>query len=87
MSSIDRWKNRDICRNAGMKAEAHQEAIPACATTWKSTRYLMEGAQSIGRTGDSLSTELPSGIDATLWLDDALEGEETDSCDISGPGV
>jgi len=55
-----------------MKAEAHQEAIPACATTWKRTRYLMEGAQAIGRRGVVLSSE--SGLDASLRPDDALDG-------------
>ena len=55
-----------------MKAEAHQEAIPAWATTWKRTRYLMEGAQAIGRRGVVLSTE--AGLDASLRPDDALDG-------------
>jgi len=53
-----------------MNAEAHQEAIPACATTWKRTRYLMEGAQAIGRRGRVLS----SGLGVTLRKDDAFEG-------------
>ena len=55
-----------------MNAEAHQEAIPACATTWKRTRYLMEGAQAIGRRGVVLSSE--SGLDASMWPDEALNG-------------
>ena len=77
MSVIDRWKNWDICKNAGMNAEAHQEAIPACATTWRRTRDLMQGAQLIGRMGDALSTdasESASGLDAALRPDDALDG-------------
>jgi hypothetical protein len=69
-----------------MNAEAHQEAIPACATTWKRTRYLIEGAQSIGRTGDTLSTgssELVTGINDAPegFLEGA--GEEVNSCDIA----
>ena len=55
-----------------MNAEAHQKAIPACATTWKRMRYLMEGAQAIGRRGVVLSSE--SGLDASLWPDEALDG-------------
>lgn len=89
MWSIGWWKNREIVRKAGMNAEAHQEAIPACAATWKTTRYLMEGDQSIGRRGESLSTylpESPSGLGATLRPDDAfdavLEGGEGPSCAI-----
>ena len=77
MSAIGRWKNRDICRNAGMNAEAHHEAIPACETTWKRTRYLIEGAQSIGRIKDALSTgwsESGSELDAALGPEESLEG-------------
>ena len=55
-----------------MNAEAHQEAIPAWATTWKRTRYLMEGAQEIGRRGVVLSAE--PGLGASLRPDDALDG-------------
>ena len=66
-----------------MNAEAHQEAIPACATIWKRTRYLIEGAQSIGRMGGALSTgsseSVPGIGDAP---DGVLEREEVVSCDI-----
>jgi len=54
-----------------MKAEAHQEAIPAWATTWKRTRYLMEGAQAIGRRGVVLSAE--SGLEVSLRPDEVLD--------------
>ena len=67
-----------------MNAEAHHEAIPACETTWKRTRYLMEGAQSIGRTGDAPPTEQPesgSGVDATLPPEEALEGT-LEGCEV-----
>jgi len=55
-----------------MNAEAHHEAIPAWATTWKRTRYLIEGAQAIGRRGVVLSTGL--GLDVSLRPYDALDG-------------
>lgn len=69
-----------------MNAEAHHEAIPACMTTWKRTRYLMEGAQLIGRRGAALSRELSSGLDATSRLealDGTIEGNEVESCVIA----
>ena len=90
MSPTGRWKNKDICRNAGMNADAHQEATPACATTWKRTRYLMYEGQSIGRRGGVLpaeSSEPVLGLDAIRGLDDVfedvLEREEAVSCAIS----
>ena len=55
-----------------MNAEAHQEAIPACTATWKRTRYLMEEAQAIGKSGVVLSSEL--GLDVSLRPGDALDG-------------
>ena len=77
-----------------MNADAHQEAIPACATTWKRTRYLIQGAQPIGRRGGVLFTELDelaAELDAVLRKDEAFEGvlesEEEPSCamvDIGG---
>ena len=94
MSPTGRWKNKDICRNAGMNADAHHEAIPACATTWKRTRYLMCEGQSIGRRGGvppAESSEHVLGLDSIRGLDDVfedvLEREEAVSCVISAIDV
>ena len=74
-----------------MKAEAHQEAIPAWATTWKRTRYLTEGDQLIGRTGDVPSPywlpESASVVGMILRSDeplDVLEAGGVVSCSIAG---
>jgi len=72
-----------------MNPEAHQDAIPACPTTWKRTRHLTEGAHPIGRRTDAFSaalSESASGLEAILRPDDALDGvlddDEVGSCAI-----
>ena len=69
-----------------MKAAAHQGAIPTCAATWRTTRYLTKGDQSIGRRGDILSVDLSDSVhelDPTLGPDETSEGGLEDDGELS----